>query len=203
MRVIAGRFRGRRLGTVRDLSVRPVTDRVKQTVFDTLGARMAFEGAEVLDLFAGSGSLGIEALSRGAASAVFVEVQREAAASLRANLALVGCGAEARVVEMDAVRFAETHDGAYDLVFADPPYAFEGTAGLPGLLFGRGLVRAGGLLSIEHAAGTAFPPSALYREGPVKKFGRTFVTFFRAAAGAETGADTDERRPSAAEGDPS
>lgn len=178
MRIIAGRFKGRTLRTVKDLSVRPATGRVRQTLFDMLTHRMEFEGARVLDLFAGSGSLGIEALSRGAAEAVFVESGREAADLLEQNLAALGCAGIGEVVRQDAEGFIGRESGSYSLVFADPPYAFAGTPSLPEKIFGRRLVAPGGLLLIEHSAGLDFGESALYRAGPKKQFGRTVVTFF-------------------------
>jgi 16S rRNA (guanine966-N2)-methyltransferase len=179
MRVIAGEFRGRTLVTVADSSVRPATDRVRQTLFDVLTTRMDFDGASVLDLFAGSGSLGIEALSRGARSAVFVEAGREAARKIEHNLATLRCEDRGRVVVMDAFAFARGAHIPYDLVFADPPYAFEGTAGIPDRLFAGGLVAPEGFLLIEHTNSLTFTDTDLYRVGPVKKFGRTVVTFFR------------------------
>jgi 16S rRNA (guanine966-N2)-methyltransferase len=181
MRIITGRFKGRTLKTVRDLSVRPATDRVRQTIFNILANRMEFEGIRVLDLFAGSGSLGIETLSRGASSAVFVESGREAAAFIEENLRTCGCDAEAEVVREDARLFIEREEQAYDLVFADPPYAYEGTLLLPEQIFGRSLVAPGGFLLIEHHAGVIFTATELYRVGPVKQFGRTIVTFFQGA----------------------
>lgn len=174
MRVIAGRYRGRRLMTVEGLAVRPATDRVRQTVFDILAARIDLEGAGVLDLFAGSGSLGFEALSRGAARVTFVESRRDAAACIEENARTLGCLAATAILETDALGFALTTSGRYDLVFADPPYAFSRTAELPGLILGRELVRPGGFLVIEHAADLRFPEA-----GPVRKFGRTCVSFFR------------------------
>jgi 16S rRNA (guanine(966)-N(2))-methyltransferase RsmD len=179
MRIITGRFKGRNLKTVKDLSVRPATDRVRQTIFNILANRMEFEGIRVLDLFAGSGSLGIEALSRGASSAVFVESGREAAAYLKENLQTCGCDAEAGVVREDARLYIEREERAYDLVFADPPYAYDGTSLLPERIFGRSLVSPGGFLLVEHHAGVGFTTTGLYRVGPVKQFGRTIVTFFQ------------------------
>lgn len=179
MQIIGGRFRGRTLRTVQDLSVRPATGRVRQTIFDMLTHRMDFAGARVLDLFAGSGSLGIEALSRGAASAVFVESGRRAADLLEQNLSALGCAEMAEVVRQDAEGFIERERGAYQLLFADPPYAFPATASLPGRIFGRSLVAPEGILLIEHSTDVRFDASPAYRIGPVKQFGRTVVTFFQ------------------------
>ena len=117
MRVIAGEFKGRRLHTARGARTRPTADRVREALFSMLGD---VSGARVLDLYAGSGALGIEALSRGAESAVFVERDPRALAALRRNLDAVG--ADAVVKRQDALRFVARPGGPYDLVFCDPPY---------------------------------------------------------------------------------
>jgi 16S rRNA (guanine966-N2)-methyltransferase len=117
VRVVAGEFKGRRLRMPRGAPTRPTADRVREALFSMLAdvAR-----ARVLDLYAGSGALGIEALSRGAASAVFVERDARAAATIRANLEAVG--AEAEISREDALAFVRRDRRSYDLVFCDPPY---------------------------------------------------------------------------------
>jgi 16S rRNA (guanine966-N2)-methyltransferase len=182
MRVIAGRYRGRIISTVKDRSVRPATDRVRQTIFDMLATRLTLEGAAVLDLFAGSGSLGIEALSRGARHVTFVENNALIARSIRQNLLALGCTTQSDVVAMEAVRYIESGAGSFDLIFADPPYAYERTTELPGSIVGGGLLRPHGLLIIEHTKETAFVSTTLYKAGPVKKFGTTVITFFQGTA---------------------
>jgi 16S rRNA (guanine(966)-N(2))-methyltransferase RsmD len=125
LRVIAGRYGGRRLQTPRGAATRPTSDRVREALFSILGARVA--GARVLDLFAGSGALGLEALSRGAAEATFVDSSPAAQRAIRANLAALGT--EAEVVRADALRWLRSASGAarqYDLVFLDPPYRRAG-----------------------------------------------------------------------------
>jgi len=120
VRVVAGRFGGRRLTAPGGRGTRPTSDRVREALFAILGD---VEGLRVLDLFAGSGALGIEALSRGAASAVFVERSARAAHAVRTNLAALGV--DAPVVRADAravLRDARARADAYDLVFLDPPY---------------------------------------------------------------------------------
>ena len=117
MRVIAGEFKGRRLHTARGTLTRPTADRVREALFSMLGD---VGGAEVLDLYAGSGALGIEALSRGAESAVFVERDRQALTALRRNLDAVGVDAVVR--SEDVLRFLGRPNGRFDLVFCDPPY---------------------------------------------------------------------------------
>jgi 16S rRNA (guanine966-N2)-methyltransferase len=187
MRVISGIYRGRALRSVRDLSVRPAADRVRQTIFDMLTNRIVFDGARVLDLFAGSGSLGIEALSRGAAHVTFVEYGHDAAEFIELNLRTLECADAAIVLETEALGFVGPGIGQFDLVFADPPYAFDRTADIPGIVFGGGIVRPGGYLLIEHAADMSFGNAPGYRAGPVKRFGRTHVTFFTPTNGRKEG----------------
>lgn len=119
MRIIGGRAKGRALRVPREVS-RPTTDRVRESVFGMLSA--VLEGARVLDLFAGSGALGLEALSRGAASCDFVEQNRGASRVLEENLQKSGLPG-GRVRTAEAGRFLEQLTGEYDLIFADPPYA--------------------------------------------------------------------------------
>ncbi len=123
MRVIAGRLRARRLVAPPGLATRPTTDRVREALFSALAS---VEGARVLDLYAGTGALGIESLSRGAASVVFVESARPAVTALRTNLASLGLEAQARVivepVARAASKLAATPSAQFTLVFADPPY---------------------------------------------------------------------------------
>jgi 16S rRNA (guanine(966)-N(2))-methyltransferase RsmD len=126
MRVIAGTYRGRRLEAPPGSGTRPTSDRVREALFSILGARV--EGARVLDLFAGSGALGIEALSRGAESAVFVDEAPAAIRAIRGNLQALGADAEVR--RGDALRYVRgASDGGaqYDLIFLDPPYRLADT----------------------------------------------------------------------------
>lgn len=121
MRVIGGSARGRRLSAPRGDTTRPLTDRLKESLFSALGERVA--GARVLDLFAGSGSIGLEALSRGAATAVFVETDRAALQTLRCNIDAVGLGGD--VAALSVEHYVERTPGAFDLIFLDPPYALS------------------------------------------------------------------------------
>ena len=133
MRVVGGTARGRPLVAPAGDRTRPTTDRVREAVFNALWSRGAVEDARVLDLFAGSGALGIEALSRGAAHATFVDTDRAARAAVRRNLEACGVVDRADVVAEPAERFLERSveraggagTGAFDLVFADPPYAHD------------------------------------------------------------------------------
>jgi len=121
VRIVAGRFKGRRLVAPSGKATRPTSDRVRESLFGVIGASV--EGARVLDLFAGSGALGLEALSRGAAAAVLVDRSPRAIAAIRANLETLGVDADVRLMEARAaLRTAAARREAYDLVFVDPPY---------------------------------------------------------------------------------
>jgi 16S rRNA (guanine966-N2)-methyltransferase len=119
VRIIAGAYKGRRLQSPKGMETRPTSDRVREALFSILGD---IDGARVLDLYAGSGALGIEALSRGATHADFVESSSRAADVIRANLRAVG-DPPARVHTADALAWLRRATGPYDLVFADPPYS--------------------------------------------------------------------------------
>ena len=124
MRVVAGSARGRRLTTPTGEGTRPTADRVREATFNALGSLGVVEGARVLDLFAGSGAMGIEALSRGAAWATFVDRDPRALAAVRANLDATGLGDRAEVVRAEAGRWLGGA-GRFDLAVLDPPYATD------------------------------------------------------------------------------
>lgn len=133
VRVVAGTARGRHLEVPAGDRVRPTSDRVREAMFNALGSMGVVEGARVVDLFAGSGALGIEALSRGAASVVFVEPDRAARSVIAANLARLGLDdpAVARIVAGSAeAHLATVGADRYDLALVDPPYVFQGWAAL-------------------------------------------------------------------------
>jgi 16S rRNA (guanine966-N2)-methyltransferase len=133
MRVVAGSARGRRLEAPEGATTRPTGDRVREAVFNSLHSLGAVEGATVLDLYAGSGALGIEALSRGAADATFVDSDRRSVAAIRANLEATGLGDRATVVRADAASVlsrAGSEGRRWDVALLDPPYSFDGWATL-------------------------------------------------------------------------
>jgi 16S rRNA (guanine966-N2)-methyltransferase len=179
VRVIAGSRKGHKLSAPRGLDTRPTSDRVRENVFNLVGP---LDGARVLDLFAGSGALGIEALSRGAASAVFVERDGEAVRTIERNLdrlRLTG----ARVVHGDVVRtIAEeaTAGAKYDLVLVDPPY--EMLTEIQPRLARRlpSLLAADGLLVVE--TDVRVEPELPLSVRTSRKYGQTRVTLFEAAA---------------------
>ncbi|MCU0270955.1 MAG: 16S rRNA (guanine(966)-N(2))-methyltransferase RsmD [Acidimicrobiales bacterium] len=125
MRVVAGTARGRPLSAPPGRDVRPTTDRVREAVFNALGSLGWVDGARVLDLFAGSGAMGIEALSRGACAATLVERDRAALVAIRRNLSATGLGDRTDVVAEDAWRYLRGSPAPFDLAVLDPPYVFD------------------------------------------------------------------------------
>jgi len=147
-RIIAGEFRGRRLVTPTDKRVRPTADRVREAWMNILGERLP--GARVLDLFAGTGALGLEALSRGAASATLVELAPASLEAIRVNVDALGVGARVTVRRGDAMRFvARLGPREFDLALADPPFSVAHAAALVAA-FRK--VPFAELLAVEHSA---------------------------------------------------
>ncbi len=166
MRIIAGAWRGRALCAPAGAATRPTAGRVRQALFDMLlhapwGGRERLAGALVLDAFAGTGALGLEALSRGAGRAVFLEQDRAALAALRANIAALGAGERARVVAADG--FAPPTGEPCALVFLDPPYAEGAVARAAAALADAGWIAPGALILAETARGEP-PPAGLLAE---------------------------------------
>jgi len=168
LRIVGGEWRGRRLHFPDGKGLRPTADRVRETLFNWLQGEV--HGRRVLDLFAGSGALGLEALSRGAAEAVFVERARPAARQLRDNLELLGVRDRAQVEQMDAQRFLERPSSPFDLVFLDPPFAEPGLlAGAAAKLEARGMLAACAWIYLEKDSTREWPKLpvswCLHREG--------------------------------------
>ena len=170
MRIVSGEFGGRRLVPPTDARVRPTSDRVREAWMSILAA--ALPGARVLDLYAGSGALGLEALSRGAATADFVELGRASLTALARNVEALGVADRVRIHRGDALRFAERlGPGTYDLAFADPPYAHDAAERLVTLFRRTPFAR---ILSVEHRAATALAGDE------TRRYGDTAITFCHA-----------------------
>jgi 16S rRNA (guanine966-N2)-methyltransferase len=175
VRIIAGEWRGRRIQAPPGQGTRPTTDRVREAWMSALAPEIP--EARVLDLFAGSGALGLEALSRGAEHATFVESAAPALRALRANLEALGAGERATVVRGDALRFLDgLEPGAFDLALADPPYAQGLAAALVERFRDRPFAR---LFAVEHRVGDALPEHPALRE---RRYGDTVLTFLSAPA---------------------
>lgn len=168
MRIISGAFKGRRLKSPSKTSkVRPTTDRVRETLFNLLANRIDLNGAKILDLFCGTGSFGIECLSRGASRAVFVDIDTR---TIKENLELVKAGNSVNVIKSDAVRFLNRNGKKFDIVFADPPYSFKDYESL--------IVQCSQittLMILEHSSEKNFENIKINLR---KDFGETALTFF-------------------------
>lgn len=188
MRIIAGEFRGRALKASGDRRARPTADRVREAWFSILGR--ALRGARVVDLFAGSGALGLEALSRGASRVDFVEVSKTSLAALRANVAALDVEDRVQIHRADALEFAgRLATGTFDVALADPPYKSDHALRLAELFRRQPFAR---LLAIEHAARQPVPG------GETRVYGDTALTFLRAAAAGPGVAGSAASPPSAA-----
>ncbi len=177
--MIAGEAKGRRLEAPKGMRVRPTLDRVRESLFNILGPRL--DGCRFLDLFAGSGANGIEALSRGAASCTFVDADERSLRVLRSNVASVGFAGRARVTKLTLPNGLERlceSEASYDVIFADPPYDFAHYRRLVEVL-GHGILAQDGLAIIEHASRTPLemPVGPLVRVRE-ERYGDTTLTFF-------------------------
>jgi len=169
MRIVGGKFAGRDLVSPNDARVRPTAELVRAAMLDRL--KDVLPKARVLDLFAGTGALGLEALSRGAASADFVETRPSSLHSLKANIALLRALDRTRVFKKDALPFAAAlGEGSYDIAFVDPPYE---SRMLDRVIEGWQRVRFSAILVAEHATTHRLPPGAA-----VQRFGETSVSFY-------------------------
>lgn len=186
MRVVAGSLRGRNLVAPEGSSTRPTTDRTREAVFNALSSLGALEGAVVVDLFAGSGALGIEALSRAAESCVFVENDSRALTAIRQNLRTLGLEGRSHVVSgrvetltASSTQMLTSSHGRADLVFADPPYGYEGWDELTTRL--ASIVAEDGIVVLESGAELepAFAESSVWTVIRSKRYGRTWVTFLQ------------------------
>jgi 16S rRNA (guanine(966)-N(2))-methyltransferase RsmD len=173
LRVISGTLKGKKLLSAKGLSLRPTSDRVRESVFDILQGNV--EGLRVLDLFAGTGAMGIEALSRGAISAVFIENQKSSLEILRKNLSACRMEAVTQVLAKEAeegLRLLEGQGGRFELIFLDPPY-------------GQGLVRRlwvpETLIVAEHSPAEEVEGGFPWERVDFRKYGGTRISFFRKA----------------------
>ncbi|MFT3732045.1 MAG: 16S rRNA (guanine(966)-N(2))-methyltransferase RsmD [Hyphomicrobium sp.] len=186
MRVVAGRFRGRALQVPDDMSIRPTSDRVRESLFNILAHGVegfSLNGARVIDLFAGTGALGIEAVSRGAAYCLFVEDAPEARALIRKNVEALGLTGETRIFRRDATDLGPAGNmEPYDLAFLDPPYGKGlGEKALAVLAEGKWL-SPGAIAVLEERAGTAVAIPAAFELLDTRAYGDTEIRFLRLAA---------------------
>jgi 16S rRNA (guanine966-N2)-methyltransferase len=182
MRIVAGAFRGRRISGPSGEGLRPTSDRLREAIFNVLAHSYGdpVAGARVIDLFAGTGALGLEALSRGAAHALFVDVGGEARALIRENVEALAAGGVTRIFRRDATKLGPTQDDPFTLAFLDPPYG-KGLAprALASLREGRWLA-PGALVVVEEEAEAEIGEAHGFARLERRDYGDTQIVIFRA-----------------------
>jgi len=184
VRIVGGVFRGRPLAAPRSQDIRPTTDRTREAVFNVIAHRFGdrLDGARVLDLFAGTGALGLEAISRGAAFCMFIEESAEGRGRIRTNIEAFALTGRTKIFRRDATRLGEAGTiQPFGLVFADPPYGKGlGELALKSARAGGWLV-PGALCVVEEAASAPFGPVAGFAPLDERSYGDTIVRFLKAA----------------------
>lgn len=179
MRVISGKFKGKKLFSPIGQDVRPTTDRIKETVFNIICSKRSFIGAYVLDLFSGSGALGIEALSRGAKKAVFVDKSRDSFELTKKNLAHVGIDTEAEIYNTDyQIALKKLEGKKFDIIFLDPPYFGKTEQNIFDLIQKYDLLTINGIIFLEHSTKIDLPQTNERFIIDNRICGKTSITFF-------------------------
>lgn len=176
MRIITGKLKGRRIPTFRGEDIRPTSDRAKEGMFGVISARRDFEGLQVMDLFAGTGNLGFEAISRGASHLISVESDGEAARLIESSAEKFGIMDQVEVVTFPVEHYIKQHPQPFDLIFADPPYDFPELPELVDHILEHGWLNDDGWLILEHDRRHDFSPHPHCVFS--KPYGRTIVTIF-------------------------
>lgn len=179
MRIIAGKYKGRVIKFPNSKLVRPTTDKVKESLFNFLVHNYDLEGMNVCDIYAGSGSLGLEALSRGAVHLDFVEKDFHVARMLQENISSLGADKECRVFRMEAVKFSKlsAHD-TYDLILADPPFFKDDIYKAAANIMGGNFLSSEGMLIIERSIQTQKEDMDAFGIEPFKKIGDSLIYLF-------------------------
>ena len=176
MRIISGKYGGRRLSPPKNITARPTTDFAKESLFNLLNNRLDFEGIDVLDLFAGTGGIGIECVSRGAREVTAVEI-----AHVQQNWIISCCRQlgirNLSVIRGDVFKFLSACRTKYDLIFVDPPYALEELAALPDLILKQDILKEDGWLVVEHGKDTNFTDHPRHVE--TRTYGSVHFSFFQ------------------------
>ena len=177
MRIITGKYKGRHFDIPRSFKARPTTDFAKENIFNVINGYIDMDGAQALDLFAGTGSISLELLSRGCAPVVSVEMDRDHASFIRECMTKLGTK-DNILIRGDVFRFIKSCKQQYDLIFADPPYALPTLPTIPQLILGKGMLRPGGLLVFEHGKHNDFSDVSGFIEH--RAYGSVNFSLFRA-----------------------
>jgi 16S rRNA (guanine966-N2)-methyltransferase len=177
MRITGGTLRSRRLFSIDSTKLRPATDRLRETMFNILGNMVDLAGSTALDLYAGTGSVGFETLSRGAARVVFVEADRKIAAVIGRNAEALGVKEQCDIRIMNADRYVATAAELFDVAYVDPPYAINSsTHEIIEEMLRRHIMNPSGIICVEHSKSYSPPPALLIRQ---KVFGSTLLSFIK------------------------
>lgn len=181
MRVISGTARGRRLKELQGMDTRPTTDKVKESIFNII--QFDIEGRRALDLFSGTGQLGIEALSRGAARCTFLDQRKEAVALIRENLKTTGLSERAAVLQGDAISFLTTCREKFDLIFLDPPYQSDLLERALDAITRIDILNGNGIILCESSVEKILPqPNGPYEMGREYRYGKIKLTLYHRVA---------------------
>lgn len=175
MRIIAGSLKGRRLNPPQNLPVRPTTDMARESLFNILNNYVDYEECSVLDLFAGTGAVSMEFVSRGVREVVSVDINNQCTDYMKAETARVGIG-NMRVLRADVFDLLKRANRKFDIVFADPPYALSELPQLPDLVMGSGLLDKGGIMVLEHPGEYSFEEHPCFWQH--RTYGKVNFTFF-------------------------
>ncbi|OIP83915.1 MAG: 16S rRNA (guanine(966)-N(2))-methyltransferase RsmD [Porphyromonadaceae bacterium CG2_30_38_12] len=175
MRIISGIFKGRRIHTPTNIKARPTTDFAKEGLFNLLNNRIDFEGIDVLDLFAGTGSIGVEFVSRGCNSVTAIELNDTEASFIRKMCSELHLN-NLQLYRTDVFKFLNSTKSQFDLIFADPPYALKELVDIPDLIFSKTILKPDGLLVLEHGANTNFDQHAHFSDH--RNYGNVHFSFF-------------------------
>lgn len=176
MRIITGKYKGRHFDIPRTFKARPTTDFAKENIFNVLNGYIDFDGSAALDLFAGTGSISLEMLSRGCAPVVSVEADRDHAAFIAQCMKRIGT-TDNVLIRGDVFRFLKKCHEQFDFIFADPPYALENLATLPGLVLGNDLLKPDGIFVLEHGKNYDFSNEPRFLEH--RSYGSVNFSLFR------------------------
>jgi 16S rRNA (guanine(966)-N(2))-methyltransferase RsmD len=177
MRIITGRYKGRHFDIPRTFKARPTTDFAKENIFNVLTGYLDFEGAAALDLFAGTGSITLELLSRGCANVVSVEMDRDHHRFIRQCLEKLGNDGQVKCLRGDVFRFVKSCRQQFDFIFADPPYALKELPTLPQLICADSLLKPGALFVLEHGKDYDFSSTPHFTEH--RQYGSVNFSLFR------------------------
>lgn len=175
MRIITGFLKGRKMITPRNLKARPTTDFAKTGLFNVLNNKVEFDGISVLDLFAGTGSISLEFVSRGVGMVTAVDIEAAHCKAIKENADLYKLN-QLSVIRRDVFQFLQSARGKYDIIFADPPYDMEEALQLPDIVMGSGLLNEGGFFVLEHGNKTSFEGHPHLIEE--RKYGSVCFSFF-------------------------